>query len=245
MKDKLKNQLKFCRLSGINENYDNILKEAQENNWDLENFFETLIEHEVIVRENNRFQRLLRQAKFPNLKTIDQFKFSEAPYLSKKEILDLLDCQFIEDKTNLLFLGSPGAGKTHISISIGVEACKQGKSVGFFTAANLGNQLIEMQEEQQLNKFLKKLNKVDLLIIDELGYVKLSNQATQLMFQIFSERYEKGSILVTTNLEFADWAKVFHDERMTAAIIDRLIHNSKIVLFNGPSYRYRNQNNNK
>jgi DNA replication protein DnaC len=240
MNEKLRNQLKFCRLSGIIEHYDNVFKEAQENNWSNESFFETLIEYEVIVRENNRFQKLLRQAKFPNLKTIDQFEFSQAPYLSKKEILNLFDCQFIDDNTNLLFLGAPGTGKSHISISIGIEACKQGKSVGFFTAANLGNQLLEMQEEQQLNKFLKKINKLELLIIDELGYVKLSNQATQLMFQIFSERYEKGSILITTNLEFAEWARVFHDERMTAAIIDRLIHNSKIILFNGESYRYRN-----
>ncbi|WP_231282476.1 MULTISPECIES: ATP-binding protein [Petrotoga] len=98
-----------------------------------------------------------------------------------------------------------------------------------------------MQEERQLTKFQKKLIKVDLLIIDELGYVQLSDQVTQLMFQIFSERYEKGSILVNSNLEFAEWAKIFHDERMTAAIIDRLIHNSKIILFNGESYRYRNQ----
>ena len=241
MKDKLKEQLKFCRLSGMIEHYDDLLKEAEEKKWSNESFLETLVEYEVIVRENNRFQRLLRQAKFPTLKTIDQFNFSDAPYLSRKEILDFFECQFIEEKTNLLFLGAPGAGKTHIAISIGVEACKQGKSVGFFTAANLGNQLVDMQEEHQLIKFLKKLNKLDLLIIDELGYVKLSNQTTQLMFQIFSERYEKGSILVTSNLEFADWANVFHDERMTAAIIDRLIHNSKIVPFNGPSYRYRYQ----
>lgn len=241
MKDKLKEQLKFCRLSGIVEHYDDILKESHENNWTNEQFFDTLIEYEVLVRENNRFQRLLRQAKFPNLKTIDQFDFSKAPYLSKTQILNFFSCQFIENNTNLLFLGAPGTGKSHISVSIGVEACKQGKSVGFFTAANLGNQLVEMQEEQQLNKFLKKLSKLDLLIIDELGYVKLSNQATQLMFQIFSERYEKGSILVTTNLEFAEWANIFHDERMTAAIIDRLIHNSKIILFNGESYRYRDQ----
>ena len=155
MKEILKDKLKFCRLSGIIENYDNIFKEAQENDWNNETFFENLIEYEVIVRENNRFERLLRQAKFSNLKTIDQFEFSAAPYLSKTEILNLFDCQFIEDNTNLLFLGAPGTGKSHISVSIGVEACKQGKSVGFFTAANLGNQLVEMQEEQLLNKFLK------------------------------------------------------------------------------------------
>ena len=111
----------------------------------------------------------------------------------------------------------------------------------FFTAANLGNQLVEMQEEQELGRFLTKLSKVDLLIIDELGYVQLSDRVTQLMFQIFSERYERGSILLNSNLEFKEWANVFHDERMTTAIIDRLIHNSRIVLFNGESYRYKVQ----
>lgn len=243
MEQVLKDKLKFCRLSGISEHYDHIVEEARENNWSPENFFETLIDYEVLVRENNRFQRLMRQAKFPKVKTIDQFDFSKAPYLSKLKIMDLYECEFIEQNTNLIFLGAPGTGKTHVSISLGVEACRQGKSVGFFTAANLGNQLVEMAEEHQLNKFLKKLNKLDLLIIDELGYIKLSNETTQLMFQIFSERYEKGSILVNTNLEFAEWAKIFNDERMTAAIIDRLIHNSKIVLFNGDSYRFRSQKN--
>ena len=240
----LEEKLKFCRFSGIIEHYEHVIKEAQENNWTHELFFETLIDHEVIVRENNRFQRLFRQAKFPNLKTIDQFEFSKAPYQLKKEVMDLFNCQFIDDNTNLLFLGAPGTGKSHISIALGVEACRQGKKVGFFTAANLGNQLVEMEEEQQLNKFLKKINKLDLLVIYELGYVKLSNQTTQLMFQIFSERYEKGSILVTSNLEFAQWADIFHDERMTAAILDRLVHNSKILLFNGESYRFRSQKEN-
>ena len=241
MNEQLKQKLKFCRLSGIVECYDNVLKEAQDQKWDVEQFFNNLIDYEVITRENNRFNRLLKRAKFPTLKTIDQFNFSDAPFLSKKEIMKLFDCQFIDDKSNILFLGAPGTGKSHLMVSIALEACRKGKSVGFFTAAGLGNQLIEMQEEQQLVKFLKRINKLDLLLIDELGFVELSNQATQLMFQIFSERYEKSSIFLTSNLEFAEWAKVFHDERMTAAIIDRLIHNSKIVLFNGSSYRYLDQ----
>lgn len=243
MTDRLKAKLKFCRLSGISEHYDRIVSQANERGWSYDSFMEELLDQEIATRVNSRFQRLLKQAKFPTLKTIEQFDFSQAPYLSKKEVMGLLDGQFIQDRTNLLFLGAPGTGKSHIATSLGVEACRQGKSVAFYTAANLGNLLVEMQDENQLSKFMNKLKKVELLIIDELGYVELSRQTTQLMFQIFSERYERGSILVTTNLEFAEWTSIFHDERMTAAILDRLIHNSKIVLFNGESYRYRMQKN--
>ena len=239
MTDTLKTKLKACRLSGIAEHYDRIVRESNERDWSYDSFLEALLDEEITTRENSRFQRLLKQAKFPTLKTIDQFDFRQASYLSKKEIMDLFSGQFIEDRTNLLFLGAPGTGKSHIATSLGVEACRQGKSVAFYTAANLGNLLVEMQDENQLSKFMNKLKKVELLIIDELGYVELS----QLMFQVFSERYEKGSIAVTTNLEFAEWTSIFHDERMTAAILDRLIHNSKILIFNGESYRYRAQKN--
>lgn len=245
MTDNLRAKLKLCRLSGISEHYDRIVGESNEMGWTYDSFLEALLDQEIEARENSRFKRLLKQAKFPTLKTIEQFDFSMAPYLSKKEIMDLFHGQYIENRTNLLFLGAPGTGKSHIASSLGVEACRLGKSVAFYTAANLGNLLIEMQDEHQLSKFMNKLKKVELLIIDELGYVELSHQTTQLMFQIFSERYERGSILVTTNLEFAKWSSIFHDERMTAAILDRLIHNSKIILFNGESYRYRMQKNSR
>jgi DNA replication protein DnaC len=128
---------------------------------------------------------------------------------------------------------------------IGVEACKQGKSVLFFTAASLGNKLIEMKEQVSLGKFIERLKKVDLLILDELGYVSLSHQSTQLLFQVFSERYEKGSIMITSNLEFGEWGNIFNDEIMAAAIIDRLIHNSVIKSFKGPSYRLLSQQQQK
>ncbi len=241
MNEQLQQKLKRCRLPGVHEHYESITREAREQGWSYETYLEALLDEEINNRDNHRFNRLLKQARFPTQKTIDQFDFSQAPYLRKSEIMELYTCQFIETKTNLVFLGSPGTGKSHITLALGVEACRQGKSVAFYTAAKLGNTLLEMQDEGQLTKFLDKLKKADLLIIDELGYVQISNRVSQLMFQIFSERYEKGSILVNTNLEFAEWANIFHDERMTSAILDRLIHNSKIVLFNGESYRYRAQ----
>lgn len=219
------------------DSIDRIYKEVLDNNLNHLQFFEMLLDEEVISRENRRYERLLKKASFPTIKTIDTFEFAQAPYLNKKEIMDLLTLDFIDENKNIIFVGDQGTGKTHLVTSIGIEACKQGKSVLFFTAASLGNKLIEMQEELILNKFIDRIKKVDLLILDELGFVTLSNRTTQLLFQVFSERYEKGSIIVTSNLEFSEWGNIFNDEIMAAAIIDRLIHNSTIKSFKGQSYR--------
>jgi DNA replication protein DnaC len=239
MTDTLSLKLQFCKLYAMREHFERIKKEAEEHAWAYDNFLETLVDEELLCKENKRFGRLFKQARFPLLKTLEHFDFSKAPYLNKKEVMALYDCSFMSNKENLILIGSPGTGKTHISLALGVEACRKGKKVLFYTAAALGNKLVEMQQEKELSDFLDRLRAVDLLIIDELGYVKLSPQTTQLLFQVFSDRYEKGSILISTNLEFSEWADVFNDERMTAAILDRLIHNSRIILFNGESYRFR------
>ena len=237
LKEELFEKLKYCKLSGMIDSIDRIYKEVLDNNLNHLQFFEMLLDEEVISRENRRYERLLKKASFPTIKTIDTFEFAQAPYLNKKEIMDLLTLDFIDKNKNIIFVGDQGTGKTHLVTSIGIEACKQGKSVLFFTAASLGNKLIEMQEELILNKFIDRIKKVDLLILDELGFVTLSNRTTQLLFQVFSERYEKGSIIVTSNLEFSEWGNIFNDEIMAAAIIDRLIHNSTIKSFKGQSYR--------
>lgn len=237
MREELFNKLKYCKLSGIIDSFDGIYNEVLDKEISHLEFLEMLLDEEVINRENNRYNRLLKTACFPTIKTIDSFDFSKAPFINKKEIMDLLNLDFLSDNQNIVFIGNQGTGKSHIITSIGVEACKQGKSVLFFTAASLGNKLIEIQDRLYLNKFVEKLKKVDLLIIDELGYVSLSQQSTQLLFQVFSERYEKGSIMITSNLEFGEWGNVFNDEIMAAAIIDRLIHNSVIKSFKGQSYR--------
>lgn len=237
LKEELFSKLRYCKLSGIIESFERIHTEALDNNLNHSDFLELLLDEEVITRENNRYKRLLKGAGFPTIKTIDTFNFSKASFLNKKEIMDLLTLDFLRDNQNIIFIGDQGTGKTHLITSIGVEACKQGKSVLFYTAASLGNKLIEVQEQSSLNKFIEKLKKVDLLILDELGYVSLSQKSTQLLFQVFSERYEKGSIMITSNLEFGEWGNIFNDEIMAAAIIDRLIHNSVIKSFKGQSYR--------
>lgn len=237
LREELFNKLKYCKLSGMIDVFDRVLEEALDKELNHLEFFEMLLDEEVINRENRRYNRLLKNACFPTIKTIDTFDFSKAPFLNKKEIMELFTLDFLNDNQNIIFIGDQGTGKTHIVTSIGVETCKQGKSVLFFTAASLGNKLIEMQEQLALGKFIEKLRKVDLLIIDELGYVSLSHRSTQLLFQVFSERYEKGSIMITSNLEFGEWGNIFNDEIMAAAIIDRLIHNSIIKSFKGSSYR--------
>lgn len=235
--EELFHKLKYCKLSGIIDAFDRIYNEVLDKEIHHLQFLEMLLDEEVINRENNRYNRLLKKASFPTIKTIDSFDFSKAPFIKKKEMMELLNLDFLRENQNIVFIGNQGTGKTHIITSIGVEACKQGKSVLFFTAASLGNKLIEMQDQLSLNKFVEKLKKVDILIIDELGYVSLSQQSTQLLFQVFSERYEKGSIMITSNLEFGEWGNIFNDEIMAAAIIDRLIHNSVIKSFKGESYR--------
>lgn len=237
MREELFNKLKYCKLSGMADVFDRIYQEVVDKELDHIEFFERLVDEEVINRENSRYSRLLKKASFPTIKTIDSFNFSKAPCLNKKEILDLFTLDFLNENKNVIFIGDQGTGKSHLVTSIGVEACKQGKSVLFYTAASLGNKLVEMQEKLSLNKFVEKLKKVNLLIIDELGFVALSHETTQLLFQIFSERYERGSIMITSNLEFGEWGNIFHDEIMAAAIIDRLIHNSIIKSFKGTSYR--------
>ena len=245
LREELFNKLKYCKLSGIIDSFDGIYNEVLDKEIGHLEFLEMLLDEEVIHRENNRYNRLLKTACFPTIKTIDSFDFSKAPFINKKEIMDLLNLDFLSDNQNIVFIGNQGTGKSHIITSIGVEACKQGKSVLFFTAASLGNKLIEMKEQVSLGKFIERLKKVDLLILDELGYVSLSHQSTQLLFQVFSERYEKGSIMITSNLEFGEWGNIFNDEIMAAAIIDRLIHNSVIKSFKGPSYRLLSQQQQK
>lgn len=181
----------------------------------------------------------IKQASFPIHKDFDTFDFSAAPSLNKQKVLELARGEWIEQRSNCCLLGEPGTGKTHISVAIGLAACRLGKKVRFFTAAQLVNKLEEAQQQYQLDRFLSQLDRADLLICDELGYLSFSRAGAELLFQVFADRYERKSLLITSNLAFSDWGQIFQGERMTAALLDRLTHHCHIFEMNGESYRFR------
>lgn len=204
-----------------------------------EEYLLELLKREVLHREEVRKNRYISTAGFYTLKTFDEFNFNELilpPSITREW---LRSCDFINNKQNLIFYGNIGRGKTHLATAIGIEACKQGKRVLFFRTSTLVNKLSECKKAGNLSSFLKKFEKVDLLICDEWGYVPLEIQGSQLLFSIISDCYERRSVIITTNLEFSKWVSVFYDENMTAAMIDRLIHHSQILTFEGPSFRLK------
>jgi DNA replication protein DnaC len=199
-----------------------------------------VLKQEVAYRETTRKNRLVKQAGFYNLKTFDGYSFDEIRLPTELSIADLKEVNFVRQQKNLIFYGNVGAGKTHLATAIGIEACNRGLSVRFFRTAALVNQLSDAQKKGELNKLLKQLAKADLLICDEWGYVPLDRDGSKLLFQVISDRYEQRSVIITTNLEFSKWVNIFYDEQMTAAMIDRLVHHSYLLLFDGQSYRIRN-----
>ena len=196
-----------------------------------------LTELELIDRERRMVERRIRQARFPAVKSLDSFDFKAIASLNKMLVLELARCEYVERRENIIALGNSGTGKTHIALGLGLAACQKGLSVGFLTAAALVHELMEARDEKRLLRLQKQLAKYHLLIIDELGFVPLSKTGAELLFEVFSQRYERGSILVTSNLPFDEWTEIFGSERLTGALLDRLTHHVHILEMNGESYR--------
>ena len=185
-------------------------------------------------------ERKLKQAQLPMIKEMSSYRFGDVPKLNKKYVLDLAKCQFLETRTNLVLTGSPGVGKTHLAIAFGREACKRGFKVKFFTASQLVNTYIEARQERTILKLEKNIQRCDLIIIDELGYIPLDRIGAEHLFGFLSQCYERTSLIVTTNLPFADWPQVFaDDERLAGALLDRLTHHVHILEIIGDSYRLK------
>jgi len=199
-----------------------------------------ILKQEVLYRETSRKNRLIKQAGFYAPKTFDGYCFDEIRLPAELTVNDLQEAAFVGQKKNLILYGNVGTGKTHMATAIGIETCNRGKPVRFFRTAALVNQLSDAQKKGELNRFFKQLSKVDLLICDEWGYVPLDRNGSKLLFQVISDCYEQRSVIITTNLEFSKWVNVFYDEQMTTAMIDRLVHHSHLLLFDGQSYRIKN-----
>jgi len=229
-------QLKMPQAAKV---YQSMAREASDNNLNYEEFLLGVLEQEVHQRDNNRIQRRIRQATFPMVKTLDTFDFMAIPSLNKPKVLALADGEFIKHKENVIMVGNAGVGKTHLAIALAFAACRKGYRVKFYTAAGLVNELVAAQHEYRLAKMEKQWLGPDLVIIDELGFVPFNKSGAELLFQYCSSRYERGSIVITTNLEFAKWTEVFGDEQMTAALLDRLTHRAHILNMNGESYRFK------
>ena len=235
----LKTNLKQLRLPTISAEFEKLGREAAERNQRYETYLLRLTELEVASRSSNALQTRIKAAGFPVEKDFDTFDFTVIPALNKPKILELARGEWISEHANCCLVGSVGTGKTHLAIALGLAACRQGQRVRFFTAANLVTRLEEAQKQYQLDRFLAQLDKADLLICDELGYLSFSRAGAELLFQVFADRYERASLLITSNLAFSDWGQVFQGERMTAALLDRLTHRCHIFEMNGESYRFR------
>jgi DNA replication protein DnaC len=235
----LKTNLKYLRLPTMHAECAALAREALTANEDYQQYLLRLTELEVAARAANVLQARIKQAGFPARKDFDSYDFTAQPSLNKPQLLELANTDWIAQHFNLCFIGNSGTGKTHLALALGLAACRQGWRVRFFTAAGLVNHLEEAQKQYQLERFLQQLERADLLICDELGYLSFSRTGAELLFQLFADRYERKSLLVTSNLPFGDWVQVFHGDRMTAALLDRLTHRCHIFEMNGESYRFR------
>jgi DNA replication protein DnaC len=237
--DLLKSHFRQLRLPTMGQEFERLARDAAATNQTFVQFLLRLTELELATRAANAVTTRIKNAEFPVLKDFDTYDFSALPGLSKPKILELARCEWIEHKNNCCLIGSHGTGKTHIAVALGQAACRAGLRVGFFTAAELVSKLEAAQKQYTLDRFLDQLERVALLICDELGYVSLSRGGVELLFRVFADRYERGSLLVTSNLPFSEWNQIFQGERMTAALLDRLTHHCHIFEMNGESYRFR------
>ncbi|MGH8568528.1 MAG: IS21-like element helper ATPase IstB [Gammaproteobacteria bacterium] len=240
--DPLGASLEYLRLPYIREHYTALAKEAAELGWSHIAYLERLIEGEAHLREDRRIQRRIRLARFPVIKTLDQFNWSWPKKINRLQVQNLFRLAFIEEKANAIFLAGVGLGKSHLSIALGHTACLQDYSVLFTTAIDAINTLAAAHSAGRLKSELSKYLKPRLLILDELGYLPIDKKGADLLFQIISGRYERGSIIITSNRAFKKWPEIFNnDSTLTSALLDRLLHHAETVVMEGSSYRMKDR----
>jgi DNA replication protein DnaC len=235
----LKANLKQLKLPTMLAEHEKLAREAAERDEPYDGYLLRLTELEVAARAANALAARIRAATFPVLKEFDTFDFTACPSLPKQKVLELARGEWVDQRMNCCLIGGSGTGKTHVATAWGLALCRLGKRVKFVTAAGLVTQLEEAQQQHRLDRALTALDRLDLLIVDELGYLSFSRTGAELLFQVFADRYERRSLLITSNLPFGEWGQVFQGERMTAALLDRLTHRCHIFELTGESYRFR------
>ena len=235
----LAHHLKALKLPTFLREYDKLARQCAAEGVDHSRYLLRLTELEIIDRERRTVERRIKEARFPAVKSLDSFDFTAIPSLNKSLVLELARSEYVSRRENVIALGNSGTGKTHVALGLGLAACQKGLSVGFTTAAALVNELHEAHDERRLLRLQRQFAGYKLLIIDELGYVPLSQTGAELLFEVLSQRYERGSIIVTSNLPFDEWTGVFGSERLTGALLDRLTHHVHILEMNGDSFRLK------
>ena len=235
----LKHHLKALKLPTIHGECEKVASRCAAENVDPLGFLLQLCELELLDRERRAAERRLKAARFPSPKTLESFDFSAQASINRPLVMELMRCAYIDNRENILLVGNPGTGKTHLATSLAIEACGRGKKVRFWRVTELITQLMEAREERVLARMKLQLSKLDLLVLDELGYVPASKLGAELLFDVISTAYERTSLIITTNLPFERWVEVLGSERLTGATLDRLTHRCQIIESNGESYRLK------
>ena len=235
----LEHHLKVLKLPTFGRDYAGVAVVAAQERCDYPTYLLRLAERELIERERKAAERRIKDAKFPVIKTIESFDFEAQPSINPPMVRQLLAGDYIANKENVLLVGNPGTGKSHLATALGYAACAQGRRVRFTTTSGLVTQLLEAREERTLQRLFKQMERTELLILDELGYVPFSKAGAELLFDVVSRAYERTSVIITTNLPFENWTEVLGSERLTGAMLDRLTHRVHILEANGESYRLK------
>ena len=239
--ERLREQLRRLSLNTMASMFEDEANKASKGQMSYTAFLARLVDEEVVSKTDRSVNARIAKARFPAIKTLESFDFSFQPSLPATRIKELAELGFIEHADNVLFVGPTGTGKTHLTIALGLKACNQRKRVLFTSAMSLLDQMVAATVSHTLGTTLETLGRLDLLIIDELGYMPVDTHRSNLFFQVVSRRYEKGAIILTTNKPFDRWGEMFGDDVIASAILDRLLHHSHIIAINGPSYRIKDK----